>query len=57
MKDKLIFCDDDTCRYNNGIVCTRDEIKIVLKTVGANTFCNNCMNYEDKRNGGESNGS
>ena len=37
MKDKLIFCDDDTCRFNNGIVCTRDEIKIVLKTVGANT--------------------
>lgn len=55
MRDKLIFCDDDTCRFNNGIVCTKDEIRIVLKTVGAGTFCNNCEDYEDKRNDRKSN--
>lgn len=56
MGNRIVFCDDDTCRFNNGIACTKEEIHIELKTVGANTFSNNCEDYEDKRNDRESNG-
>ena len=56
MGNRIVFCDDDMCRFNNGIACTKEEIHIELKTVGANTFSNNCEDYEDKRNDRESNG-
>ena len=56
METKIVFCDDDTCRFHNGIACSKDFIHIELKAQGVNDTFNVCKDYEDKRNDRESNG-
>lgn len=54
----MIFCDDDTCKYNNGcIVCTKNDIHIVAKgervyEQGKLIVNNVCSDYEDKEDAG-----
>lgn len=56
MGNRIVFCDDDTCRFNNGIACSKDFIHIELKAQGVNDTFNVCKDYEDNRNDRESNG-
>lgn len=60
MKNKIVFCDDDTCRFNGSGVCIKDQIHIEVTTSGfengKDVFYNYCRDYEDKRNDRESNG-
>lgn len=54
----MIFCDDDTCKYNNGgIACTKDDIHISVKCErvyeqGKLVVNNVCSDYEDKEDAG-----
>lgn len=48
--DMLIFCDDDTCRFNDGCGCTKEEICIRkefgIMDGGKHKVYNSCRNYE-----------
>lgn len=54
----MIFCDDDTCKYNNGgIACTKYDIHISVKgervyEQGKLVVNNVCSDYEDKEDAG-----
>ena len=54
----MIFCDDDTCKYNSGgIACTKDDIHISVKgervyEQGKLIVNNVCSDYEDKEDAG-----
>lgn len=58
--NNIVFCDDDTCRFNNGGVCSKEQIHIEVITAGysdgKDVFYNHCKDYEDKRNDRESHG-
>ena len=55
---QMIFCDDDTCKYNNGgIACTKYDIHISVKgervyEQGKLVVNNVCSDYEDKEDAG-----
>ena len=55
MKNNLVFCNDDTCKYNSSGICKKDQIHIEVTTCGfedgKDRFFNYCKDYEDKRNG------
>ena len=58
--NNIVFCDDDTCSFNNGGVCSKDQIHIEVITSGykdgKDVFYNHCKDYEDGRNDRESHG-
>ena len=55
MGNRIVFCDDDTCKHNNGGFCDKDKIHITVTTVGykdgKDVFYNYCEDYEDNRRG------
>ena len=56
----IVFCDDDTCRFNNGGVCSKEQIHIEVITSGysdgKDVFYNHCKDSEDRINDRESHG-
>lgn len=53
---RFIFCDDDTCKYSNGSVCTKEEIHVSIRygmmEQGRLTVHNTCQDYEGKEDAG-----
>ena len=52
-EDMFVFCENHTCKHNNGEVCRLHIIHIKV-SVGAREDCsqgavNICSNYEDRR--------
>ena len=52
----IVFCDDDTCRHNDGTACRAPNIEIKVGTGsredGSNGVVNICSDYRSKDNAG-----
>lgn len=54
---RIIFCDDFTCKHNDGgTACLKDEIHVEMECAGmeeGKVICHNtCKSYEVKKNAG-----
>lgn len=51
----IVFCDDRTCRFNDGTGCTAKSIEITISTGiredGSNGAVNICKQYRSREDG------